>query len=102
MNSRGSSTDDQYPDRYDGLLPPRASGHEETEAEPEAIQGVDQVAVRKLGGFNFLTVAQWSAMSRDDRLRLIKAGSVVFLNQGREVPLKPALRYIQTTNHRFD
>ncbi len=58
-------------------------------------QEVDQIAIRKLGGFNFIDIPHWSAMSRGERMKLIKNGSVVFLFQGREVPLKPALLYIQ-------
>ena len=56
---------------------------------------MDQIAIRKLGGFNFIDIDQWSSMPRDERMKLIKNGSVIFVYEGKEVPLKPALRYIQ-------
>lgn len=57
---------------------------------------MDQIAVRKLGGFNFLDPQQWVNIPRSDRLQLIKNGSVVFLYQGEEVSVRSALLYLQT------
>ena len=56
---------------------------------------VDQVAVRKLGGFNFLSVGQWAALPRDERARLVKGGLVQFLHEGAEVPVRDALVWFQ-------
>ena len=61
----------------------------------ERLAEVDQVAIRKLGGFNFLEPAQWQSLSRDERMKLIKSGSVSFLSQGEEVPLREALQSLQ-------
>lgn len=95
MSSHDSSTDPHDPNRYEGLLPRRSASREPEVPVDDVPQEIDQIAVRKLGGFNFIDIPQWSAMSRGERMKLIKNGSVVFLFQGREVPLKPALLYIQ-------
>lgn len=58
-------------------------------------QAVDQVAIRKLGGFNFLSIGQWAALPRDERARLLKGGLVIFLFEGEEVPVRPALVWFQ-------
>ncbi len=72
-------------------VPPRA----EPEDEAKAVHPVDQIAVRKLGGFNFLSIGQWSALPRDERARLLKGGLVMFLSEGEEVPVRPALLWLQ-------
>lgn len=69
--------------------------------EDKAVDGpmpVDQVAVRKLGGFNFLSVAQWAVLPRDEKARLIKSESVIFLNEGENVPLRSALMFFKGLN----
>ncbi len=53
------------------------------------------VAVRKLGGFNFLSIGRWSGLPRDQRARLLKGGRVLFLMEGEEVPARPALLWLQ-------
>lgn len=96
MSSHGSSTDQPDPRRYEGLLPRRGQPQEpQGPSAEDQPREVDQVAIRKLGGFNFLDVNQWAALSRDDRMKLIKAGAVLFLFQGEEVPIKPALLYFK-------
>lgn len=62
--------------------------------EPEGYP-IDQIAVRKLGGFNFLSVGQWASLPRDERARLLKSGMVQFLCEGTEVPTRPALIWLQ-------
>ena len=79
MSSHDYSTDPDEPRSSGGLVPsppPQADPPHE-EAHP-----VDQIAVRKLGGFNFLDPQQWVNIPRSDRMQLIKNGSVVFLYQG--------------------
>lgn len=90
MNSQNSSTDPENRPGLDAVLPPshRAAAPEPTEVVPHP---VDQIAIRKLGGFNLITPEQWSAMSSDDRRDLIKGGLASFLFEGDEVPLKAAL-----------
>ncbi|MEL6984168.1 MAG: hypothetical protein AAFO29_17210, partial [Actinomycetota bacterium] len=67
---------------------------ETVDADPQA-RPVDQIAVRKLGGFNFLSVSQWSALPRDERARLLKGGLVMFLFEGEEIEVRPALLWLQ-------
>ena len=95
LSSHNSSTDPNDPYRYEGLLPPRGARQPPPLPAEDAPQPVDQIAIRKLGGFNFIDIDQWSSMPRDERMKLIKNGSVIFVYEGKEVPLKPALRYIQ-------
>lgn len=102
MSSHDSSTNPQDPNRYEGLLPRRSAHREPAVPAEDVPQEVDQIAIRKLGGFNFVDVNQWAAMSRGERMKLIKNGSVVFLFQGREVALKPALLYIQAVTERAE
>ncbi len=59
---------------------------------------VDQIAVRKLGGFNFLSIPQWMAMPKDEKARLIKGELVTFMYEGEEVSLRAALLYLQSLN----
>lgn len=94
MNSRDYSTDGSGEEHLDGLLP---SGYEPSEPEPanSRLQHVDQVAIRKVGGFNFLSTQQWLEVDRERRMGWIKADRVVFLSQGAEVPLRSALLYLK-------
>ncbi len=71
--------------------PPRADGGDDAKVG----HPVDQVAVRKLGGFNFLSVGQWATLPRDERARLLKGNLVMFLFEGDEVPVRPALVWFQ-------
>ncbi len=106
MNSHDSSTNGPHtppnphpPPSRSHLLPPLQPSERLPELPPEEpIYRVDQVAIRKLGGFNFLQVEQWLEMPKDDRMRLIKSGVVTFLNDGQETPLRPALEYLQSLN----
>lgn len=82
-------------DRFDGLMPKPLPSRLPELPPDERLLEVDQIAVRKLGGFNFLLPEQWSALSREDRMRLIKAGAVTFLSQGEEVPLREALESLR-------
>ncbi len=76
---------------------------DEPEPRPSTgAQPVDQVAIRKLGGFNFLSVAQWAALPRDEQARLIKSDAVAFLYEGEPVPLRAALLYIRSLNQDVD
>lgn len=59
---------------------------------------VDQIAVRKLGGFNFLSIPQWMALPRDEKARLIKGELVTFMYEGEEVSLRAALLFLQSLN----
>jgi hypothetical protein len=83
------------------LVPPPAEqppaptvGSESQDADPQT-HPVDQIAVRKLGGFNFLSVGQWSALPRDERARLVKGGLAMFLFEGEEVDVRPALLWLK-------
>lgn len=71
--------------------PPRQSA---APIEPEW-HPVDQVAVRKLGGFNFLSVGQWTTLPRDEKARLIKGNLVQFLYEGDPVGVRPALLWFK-------
>lgn len=101
MSSQDSSTN--YPDdhgRFDGLLPAPSPSRIPELPPDETLPEIDQIAIRKLGGFNFLEPSQWTALSRDDRMRLIKSGVVTFLSQGTEVPLREALQSLQAAEGR--
>jgi len=74
---------------------PPAAPPVEREDDAKAGHPVDQIAVRKLGGFNFLSIGQWSTLPRDERARLLKGGLVMFLFEGEEVPVRPALLWLQ-------
>lgn len=63
----------------------------EEEAHP-----VDKIAIRKLGGFNFINPQQWVNLPRASRERLLRRGSVVFLYEGEDVSVRAALLYFQT------
>ena len=94
MNSRDYSTNGSGDEHLDGLLP---GGYERPEPEPanSRLQHVDQVAIRKVGGFNFLSTQQWLEVDRDRRMAWFKADRVVVLSQGAEVPLRSALLYLK-------
>lgn len=74
--------------------PAPAVGSEGQGVDPQT-HPVDQIAVRKLGGFNFLSVGQWSALPRDERARLVKGGLAMFLYEGEEVDVRPALLWLK-------
>ena len=59
---------------------------------------VDQIAVRKLGGFNFMSIPQWMMLPRDEKARLIKGELVTFMYEGEEVSLRAALLYLKSLN----
>lgn len=93
MNSQNFSTEPDPPQGLDAVLPP---GHHraatpEPKTDDDAAHPVDQIAIRKLGGFNLILPEEWSGMGSDDRRDLIKGGLVTFLFEGVEVPLKAAL-----------
>lgn len=75
--------------------PPVPAERSEATAVDAQARPVDQIAVRKLGGFNFLSIGQWSALPRDERARLVKGGMVMFLYEGEEVDLRPALLWLK-------
>ena len=56
---------------------------------------VDRVAVRKLGGFNFLSPEQWNAMSARARKKAIDDQTATFMCDGEPVPLRSALLYLK-------
>ncbi len=91
MNSRDYSTDPEESSRLKGYLPPGYWPPPTPKETDEHGQPVDQVAIRKLGGFNFVSPAQWNAMDREHQRRLIQEGAVTFLYQGAEVSIKAAL-----------
>ncbi len=94
MSSQDFSTESGNNDGLDAVLP---GGYQPSSGQAPAEQQVtvDQVALRKLGGFNFITPLQWIAIERDERMRLIKSEAVVFLSEGDEVPLRSALQYLK-------
>ena len=94
MSSQDSSTDNGDDVGLDAVLPGgyQASGNP---GAPEPLARVDQVALRKLGGFNFITPLQWVGMGREERMRLIKSEAAVFLSEGQEVPIRAALEYLK-------
>lgn len=94
MSSHDSSTEE--PRRFDGLLPRGQRPGQARSAEVDEPRPVDQVAIRKLGGFNFISPTQWSVLSREERARLIKGDLVIFLYEGERVPTKPALLYFRS------
>jgi hypothetical protein len=77
-------------------MPLPAASRIPPELPPEdRLPDVDQVAIRKLGGFNFLEPEQWQSIDRNERMQMIKAGTVTFLSQGEDVPLRDALQSLQ-------
>lgn len=52
---------------------------------------IDQVAVRRRGGFALLTIHEWSALDREERLQLLEEDRVEFLEDGMTVPVREAL-----------
>ncbi len=93
MNSRDYSTNENEP-RPGGLLPGSRSNPVPPTPGQES-RPVDQIAVRKLGGFNFITPMQWVELPREERARLIKGELVTFLNQGEPVPTRSALLFLR-------
>ncbi len=98
MSSHNSSTDG--PSDFEGLMPTPPPSRIPEPIPEERVVVIDQIAIRKLGGFNFLQPEQWSAMSRDDRMRLIKSGVVTFLSNGEDIPLREALQALQAASER--
>ena len=56
---------------------------------------VDQVAVRKSGGFVFLTPREWSAIDAEHRMEAIKSNRVIFLSDDRPVSTRAALTWLK-------
>lgn len=75
--------------------PPAPAVASDGQGADQQTHPVDQIAVRKLGGFNFLSVGQWSALPRDERARLVKGGLAMFLFEGEEVDVRPALLWLK-------
>ncbi|MEM7274604.1 MAG: hypothetical protein AAF547_16070 [Actinomycetota bacterium] len=92
MNSHDSWTDGPFDPRAlprpDATVPPQ-------ERRREPMRMVDRIAIRKIGGFNFLTPEQWNAMSSKARRKAVEDQSVSFLCDGEAVPLRPALEYLK-------
>jgi len=57
---------------------------------------IDQVAIRMSGGFNLLSPSAWQALPKDERMALIRAGRVEFLEDGESVPLRSALTALRS------
>ncbi len=95
MTSPNSSTDPEQPGHLDAYLPGGSRPAPAPGPDPDQPHPVDQIALRKLGGFNFITPAQWSALEREERKRLLKSGEVTFLYQGREIPVRAALLFLR-------
>ena len=91
MSWHNSSTDPERPWSLDAVLPDGARQPGPTSPADDEPHPVDQIAIRKLGGFNMITPAQWQALDRDHRMTLIRDGLVTFLHQGEDVPVKAAL-----------
>lgn len=94
MSSDNYSTEPPYRPDLDRLLPGSFNGAVPPTDEP--LQPIDQIALRKLGGFNFLTVTQWNELPPDMQLRRIQREEVVFLSRGQEVPVREALAYLKS------
>lgn len=62
---------------------------------------VDQIALRKLGGFNFIEPKDWFEMPSSEQAELIKGGRVEFLYQGDHVPVRKALEWLQEERSTF-
>lgn len=58
-------------------------------------QTVDRISIRKLGGHTFLSVDEWFGVSRADQAQFIRDGRVSFLCEGRIVPTREALTFLQ-------
>ena len=52
---------------------------------------IDQVMVRRLGGWNLISLAAWSELGADERVSLLQQGAVRFLADGEVVPRQEAL-----------
>ncbi len=57
---------------------------------------IDQIALQMAGGFNLVSPEAWQAMPARERLALIRAGRVEFLEQGETVPLREALTRLKS------
>lgn len=57
---------------------------------------IDQVIVRKAGGYNLRTVDWWKGLSPNDRQSLMAKGDVQFFASGTEVPLAEAVSVLET------
>ena len=91
MSSQNFSTDPESSHGLDAVLPPGHGGAAPHRAgESEAHPG-DSIALRKLGGFNLISLEQWAEIDAGERKELIRSGMVTFLYEGEEVPLKAAL-----------
>ncbi len=95
MNSDNYSADTPPPvPPYDDLFPGSYNGAVPEFEEP--LQPIDQIAIRKLGGFNFLTIRQWEELTSEMQMRRIQREEVVFLSRGQEVPVREALSYLKS------
>lgn len=58
------------------------------------MSGVDNVAIKMAAGYNVIKPDAWQALPKAERFELVKAHRVVFMCQGKSVPVRDALAYL--------
>jgi len=59
-------------------------------------KAVHQIAIKKAGGFNLISIADWKNLTGPGRVELIVQQKVQFLDvDGDEIPAKEALQYLK-------
>ena len=94
MSSPSSSTDPNDPRDGAAYLPPGAARRQD-QGGGDGAHPVDQIAIRKRNGYNFITPAQWIATDRQTRAELIRSDQVLFLHQGEQVAVRAALLWLR-------
>lgn len=97
MSWHDSSTEPGQPWTRDAVLPEGVQPPPRQRPLDDEPHPVDQIAIRKLGGFNVITPDRWRELDRDHRLALLRDGLVTFLHQGEDVPAKAALLWLRST-----
>jgi len=72
-----------------------AAGGRPADDPNEDLRPIDQIAIRRTGGFVFVDLQGWIGMLRSEQSDLLKEQRVTFLSDGEKVPVRNALRWIQ-------
>ena len=82
------------------LLEQTLAAFEATRSEPTIdasgeSRPIDVIAIKKSGGYVFLTPSEWSATATDDRMAAIKERRVIFLSDEEPVSIRSALEWLK-------
>ena len=82
------------------ILEQTLAAFEATRAEPTteasgSQQPIDVIAVKRAGGYVFLTPSEWSATGTETRMAAIKERRAVFLSNEEPVSIRSALEWLK-------